>query len=206
MAKVCQDTKPERGAPTLETLVMTLNSNLQFHYYIDHKLAQQKCWPPSPVKSVMDIEKGLTQRLRQLRTDRTACRLDERRMRVHFYACSATLQLALQRFERGACGQRAPQPRSDRVARGLRSRTPRQVGHVRPSTLARRASAPACFCHIAQVEIYELLAVEAARHGDSKAAYQALLADRLGPEAKNMQLVLADLIETNRRWLPRFFR
>lgn len=58
MAKVCQDTKPERGAPTLETLVMTLNSNLQFHYYIDHKLAQQKCWPPSPVKSVMDIEKG----------------------------------------------------------------------------------------------------------------------------------------------------
>ena len=40
-----------------------------------------------------------------------------------------------------------------------------------------------CFGLLAQVKSYELLTVEAAVHGDRKAAYQALLAHPLGPKA-----------------------
>jgi 6-phospho-beta-glucosidase len=64
---------------------------------------------------------------------------------------------------------------------------------------------PACFGLVSAIKMYELLTVEAAVHGDRKAAYQALLAHPLGPKADKVQEVLDDLLETNRQWLPRFF-
>jgi 6-phospho-beta-glucosidase len=64
---------------------------------------------------------------------------------------------------------------------------------------------PACFGLVAQVKMYEMLTVEAAVHGDRKAAYQALLANPLGPKADKVQAVLDDLLETNRAYLPQFF-
>jgi 6-phospho-beta-glucosidase len=63
---------------------------------------------------------------------------------------------------------------------------------------------PACFGLIAQIKMYELLTVEAAVHGDYNAAYQALLAHPLGPQADQVQTVLDDLLDTNRIWLPQF--
>jgi 6-phospho-beta-glucosidase len=62
-----------------------------------------------------------------------------------------------------------------------------------------------CFGLISQVKMYELLTVEAAVHGDRNAAYQALLAHPLGPQADNVQEVLDDMLETNKEWLPQFF-
>ena len=62
-----------------------------------------------------------------------------------------------------------------------------------------------CYGLIAQVKMYELLTVEAAVHGDRKAAHQALLAHPLGPAADKVEQVLDDLLETNRQWLPQFF-
>jgi 6-phospho-beta-glucosidase len=64
---------------------------------------------------------------------------------------------------------------------------------------------PTCWGLIAQVKSYELLTVEAAVHGDRRAAYQALLAHPLGPQADRVQAVLDDLLETNRRYLPQFW-
>jgi 6-phospho-beta-glucosidase len=43
-------------------------------------------------------------------------------------------------------------------------------------------------------------------HGDRQAAYQALLAHPLGPKADKIQAVLDDLLETNRPYLPQFFK
>ena len=63
---------------------------------------------------------------------------------------------------------------------------------------------PACFGLIAQVKMYELLTVEAAVHGDLKAAYQALLTHPLGPEANKVHAVLDDMLRTNKTWLPQF--
>jgi 6-phospho-beta-glucosidase len=55
------------------------------------------------------------------------------------------------------------------------------------------------------VKAYELLAVEAAVHGDRDAAYAALLAHPLGPSADRVQAVLDDMLETNRPHLPQFW-
>jgi 6-phospho-beta-glucosidase len=64
---------------------------------------------------------------------------------------------------------------------------------------------PVCFGLVAQVKAYELLTVEAAVHGDRKAAYQALLAHPLGPSADRVQVVLEDMLETHRAHLPQFW-
>jgi 6-phospho-beta-glucosidase len=59
---------------------------------------------------------------------------------------------------------------------------------------------------IAAIKMYEILTVQAAVHGDRNAAYQALLAHPLGPSADKVQEVLEDMLETNRQWLPQFFK
>jgi 6-phospho-beta-glucosidase len=63
----------------------------------------------------------------------------------------------------------------------------------------------ACAGLVAQVKAYELSTVEAAVHGDRRAAFQALLAHPLGPEAGEIDVVLDDLLRTNRDYLPRFW-
>jgi 6-phospho-beta-glucosidase len=63
---------------------------------------------------------------------------------------------------------------------------------------------PTCFGLLAHVKAYELLTVEAAVHGDREAAYQALLVHPLGPKADQVQAVLDDLLETNKKYLPQF--
>jgi 6-phospho-beta-glucosidase len=63
-----------------------------------------------------------------------------------------------------------------------------------------------CFGLIASVKMYEILTVQAAVQGDRNAAYQALLAHPLGPSADKVQEVLEDMLETNKQWLPQFFK
>jgi 6-phospho-beta-glucosidase len=58
---------------------------------------------------------------------------------------------------------------------------------------------------VSAVKMYELLTVEAAVHGDRKAAYEALLVNPLGPKADKVQAVLDDMLETNKAHLPQFF-
>jgi 6-phospho-beta-glucosidase len=64
---------------------------------------------------------------------------------------------------------------------------------------------PVCLGLLTAVKSYELLTVEAAVHGDRQAAYQALLAHPLGPEADQAQAVLDDMLETHRPYLPQFW-
>ena len=63
----------------------------------------------------------------------------------------------------------------------------------------------ACSGLVAQVKAYELLTVEAAVHGDREAAFQALLAHPLGPDADRVQGALDDLLETHWAHLERFW-
>jgi len=64
---------------------------------------------------------------------------------------------------------------------------------------------PVSFGLLAQVKAYELLTVEAAVHGDRRAAYQAMLVHPLGPQANRVQAVLDDLLQTHRAYLGQFF-
>ena len=57
---------------------------------------------------------------------------------------------------------------------------------------------------MAQVKAYEMLTVQAAVHGDRNAAYQAMLANPLGPPADQVQTVLEDMLATHRKYLPQF--
>ena len=63
---------------------------------------------------------------------------------------------------------------------------------------------PSVFGLVAQVKMYELLTVEAAVHGDRRAAHAALLAHPLGPAADQVAAVLDDMLATNQAWLPQF--
>jgi 6-phospho-beta-glucosidase len=65
---------------------------------------------------------------------------------------------------------------------------------------------PVCFGLLAQVKMYELLTVEAAVHGDRNAAYQALITNPIGPRPDRAQAVLDDLLATNKKYLPQFFK
>jgi 6-phospho-beta-glucosidase len=62
-----------------------------------------------------------------------------------------------------------------------------------------------CFGLIAQVKSYEILTAQAAVTGDREAAYQALLANPIGPSADKVQEVLDDMLETHRDYLPQFW-
>ena len=63
---------------------------------------------------------------------------------------------------------------------------------------------PVCFGLLAQIKSYEILTVEAAIHGDTTTAYQALLAHPLGPHADCIEPVLEDLLAVHQARLPRF--
>ena len=54
-----QESEPEWDVRTIETLGMIPNYYLQYFYYTDKKLDEQKKWPPSRAEEVMEIEKDL---------------------------------------------------------------------------------------------------------------------------------------------------
>jgi 6-phospho-beta-glucosidase len=62
-----------------------------------------------------------------------------------------------------------------------------------------------CFGLLAHVKAFELLTVEAAVEGDREVAHQALLTHPLGPMADKVHVVLDDMLETHREYLPQFW-
>ena len=186
--------QPEWDAATLESLGMLPNYYLQYFYYTDHKLAEQ----------VMAIEEGL---LRQYADPTlTAPPADLMQRGGAYYSTLATQLIDSHANNRGEVhvvntrngGAVAEWP-ADWVLE-LPARVDRAGIHPRPAA----PLPPAVFGLIAQIKMYELLTVEAAVHGDRRAAYQALLAHPLGPAADQVGAVLDDLLETNRQWLPQF--
>jgi len=196
--------QPEWDAATLESLGMLPNYYLQYFYYTDHKLAEQAQWPPSRAEQVMAIEEGL---LRQYADPAlTAPPADLMQRGGAYYSTLATQLIDSHANDRGEVhvvntrngGAVAEWP-ADWVLE-LPARVDRAGIHPLPAA----PLPPAVFGLLAQVKMYELLTVEAAVHGDRRAAYQALLAHPLGPAADQVGAVLDDLLETNRQWLPQF--
>jgi 6-phospho-beta-glucosidase len=56
-----------------------------------------------------------------------------------------------------------------------------------------------------QVKNYEIMTIEAAVHGDRFAAKQALKTHPLGPVDEHIDVLLNDMLETHRQYLPLFF-
>ena len=201
-----KEPEPEWDVTTLETLGMIPNYYLQYFYYTDHKLALQEKWPPSRGEEVIAIEKEL---LKDYADPALTEPPPELMLRGGaFYSTLATQLIEAHHNDLGQVhvvnvrqgGAVSGWP-ADWVLE-MPARVDRQGIHPLPA----EPLPPACFGLIAQVKSYELLTVEAAVRGDRRAAYQALLAHPLGPSADRVQAVLDDLLETNRPFLPQFYR
>jgi 6-phospho-beta-glucosidase len=198
--------EPEWEPRTVESLGMIPNYYLQYYYHSDHKLEQQQHWPPSRGEEVIEIEKGL---LRQYADPALKEPPADLMLRGGAYYSTVATQLLNAHYNNlGEIhvvnirqGGAVPGWPADWVLE-----MPARVdkGGIHP--LPAEPLPPACFGLLAHVKSYELLTVEAAVHGDREAAFQALLAHPLGPKADQVQAVLADMLEINRKYLPQFFK
>ncbi|MBN1452139.1 MAG: 6-phospho-beta-glucosidase [Anaerolineales bacterium] len=201
-----QEEEPEWDIRTLESLGMMPNYYLQYFYYTDKKLKSQEKWPPSRAEEVMEIEKDL---LREYADSALTEPPDNLMKRGGAYYSTLATQLIDSHYN--DLGQ-------------IHTVNVRNNGAVKdwpvdwvlemPAKVDRSGIHPlpadplplACFGLIASVKMYEILTVQAAVYGDRNAAYQALLAHPLGPSADKVQEVLDDMLETNKQWLPQFFK
>lgn len=199
-----QEPQPEWDVRTLESLGMIPNYYLQYFYYTHKKLAEQQHWPPSRAEQVMEIEKELLHQYADPNLTEPPAGLMKRG--GAYYSTLATRvihshfndlgQVHVVNIPNDGAVQEWP---ADWVLE-LPARVDRGGIHPLPAD----PLPAACFGLLARVKMYELLTVEAAVHGDRDAAYQALLAHPLGPSADRIQVVLDDLLQTNKQWLPQF--
>ncbi len=205
LADARREAELEWDVPTLEALHMIPNYYLQYYYYTDKKLRAQAKWPPSRAEEVMEIEKALLQQYADPALVEPPPDLMKRGGAYYSTLANQLInshyndlgQVHVVNVRHGAAVKGWP---ADWVLE-MPARVDRSGIHPIPAD----PLPSACFGLIAQVKMYELLTVEAAVHGDRTAAYQALLAHPLGPAADQVQVVLDDMLETNRAWLPQFF-
>lgn len=198
--------KPEWAPRLIESLQMLPNYYLNYFYQTEAKLGAQKNWPPSRADDVIEIEKGL---LRQYQDpDLVEPPEDLMKRGGAYYSTLATQILTAHYNDLGETHV------VNTPHRGTVPGWPADWVLEMPCRVDSKGIHPlpaeplplVCFGLIAQVKSYELLTVEAAVHGDREAAFQALLANPLGPAADKAQEVLDDLLETNRAYLPQFWQ
>jgi 6-phospho-beta-glucosidase len=202
--EIKREENPEWDIHTLESLSMIPNYYLQYFYYTDEKLKLQEKWPPSRAEQVMEIEKNLLQQYAA--PDIIEPPADLMKRGGAYYSTLATQLIDSHYNDLGQV--HVVNVRHNGAVKDW----PADWVLEMPAKVDRRGVHPlpagplpaACFGLISQVKMYELLTVEAAVHGDRNAAYQALLAHPLGPQADKVQEVLYDMLETNKAWLPQF--
>lgn len=197
--------EPEWEPELIETLQMIPDCYLQYYYHTEHKVAAQQEWPPSQAEVAMEVEADLLQQYAD--PERTQLPEDLMKRSGAYYSTVATQLLNAHYNDLGETY--IVNVRND----GAVKEWPADWVLEMPCRVDRAGVHPipagplplACFGLLAHVKAYELLTVEAAVHGDRKAAYQALLAHPLGPQADKVQAVLDDMLETNRPYLPQFW-
>jgi 6-phospho-beta-glucosidase len=197
--------EPEWDVRTIQNLQMIPNGYLQYFYYTDKKIAAQEKWPPSRAEAVMEIEKTLLAEYSE--PDRSSPPADLMKRGGAYYSTVAT-QLLNSHFNN--LGEiHTVNVRNDQAVDSWPSdwvlELPAVVDNQGIHPLTIPPLPPVCFGLLAHVKMYEILTVQAAVHGDRRAAYQALLCHPLGPKAHCVQEVLDDLLRTNKTWLPQFF-
>ena len=205
LAQLRTEEEPEWDVRTVESLGMIPNYYLEYFYYTGKKLAAQEKWPPSRGEEVLEIEKELLSEYADPGLSEPPPGLMLRG--GAYYSTLATRLIDAHANDLGQVevvnvrqGGAVPGWPEDWVLE-MPARIDRQGIHPLPA----EPLPPACFGLIAQIKSYELLTVQAAVAGDRRAAYQALLAHPLGPPADQVQAVLDDLLETNKKYLPQFF-
>jgi 6-phospho-beta-glucosidase len=197
--------EPEWDPDWIEKNRMIPNYYLQYYYYTDHKLAAQEKWPPSRAEEVMEIEKRLLAEYAE--PDRTKPPEDLMKRGGAYYSTAATQLIAAHHAGKGEIHV------VNIAHKGAVEGWPEKWVLELPVNVSRGKVEPIpapplpnmCSDLIARVKEYELLTVQAAIHGDRKAAREALRVHPLGPAPDKVDAVLADLLETNRGYLPLFW-
>ena len=204
LAELRSQSEPEWDLSLIETLRMIPNYYLGYYYYTAHKLAEQNKWPPSRAEEVMEIEKDLLREYADPGLSEPPADLMKRG--GAYYSTLATQLLNAHYNDTGqvhvvniAHGGAVPGLPADWVLE-----MPCKVDAAGIHPLPAEPLPVVCSGLVSQVKAYELLTVEAAVHGDRKAVYEALLAHPLGPPADQVEVVLKDLLETNKKHLPQF--
>lgn len=201
-----KEEEPEWDLDTIQSLGMIPNYYLQYYYYTPQKLEAQKKWPPSRAEEVMEIEKKL---LSEYANPTLTEPPPELMKRGGAYYSTLATQVIESHFNN--LGQiHVINTRNNGAVSSYPSdwvlELPAKVDRSGIHPLPAEPLPPVCFGLLSQVKMYELLTVEAAVNGDRNAAYQALLAHPLGPSADHVEEVLKDMLEVNKKWLPRFFK
>ena len=204
IAQLKEEESPEWDPRTIEALGMIPNYYLEYFYYTAQKLADQEKWPPSRGEQVIEIEKGLLKDYADPNLNEPPADLMKRG--GAYYSTVATQLLNAHYNDLGET--HVVNTRQAGAVPGWPAdwvlEMPCKVDRAGIHPLPAEPLPPVCFGLVAQVKAYEKLTVEAAVHGDRKAAYQALLANPLGPPADQVQAVLDDLLETHKAYLPQF--
>ncbi|HVM70281.1 MAG TPA: hypothetical protein VMT91_00875, partial [Anaerolineales bacterium] len=198
--------EPEFDPGVIESLRMIPNYYLGYFYQTDHRLASQDKWPPSRGEEVIEIEKNLLKEYADPNLNEPPADL---MLRGGAYYSTVATQLLNAHFNDMGETHVVNVPQRGAVKGWPEDwvlEMPAKVDRKGIHPLPAEPLPPACFGLLAHVKAYELLTVQAAVHGDREAAYQALLAHPLGPKADKIQAVLDDLLETNRPYLPQFFK
>jgi 6-phospho-beta-glucosidase len=191
---------------TLEKLQMLPNSYLRYYYNTHKMLEKQESWPPSRAEEVMEIERDLLESYK----DETLAEPPKNLMkRGGAYYSTVAAQLLNAHYNdldevhivntqnNGA----VPSWDRDWVLEMPCRINAKGVFPVPTSPLPQE-----CESLIQTVKAYEILTAQAAVEGDRDAAYKALLVHPLGPSADKITTVLDVMLETNRRYLPNFFK
>lgn len=198
--------EPEWDLHTVEVLGMLPNYYLQYFYHTDRKLKAQRNWPPSRGEQVIEIEKDL---LRQYAHPDLVEPPAELMLRGGAYYSTVATQLLNAHYN-----DLGETHIVNTAHRGTVKGWPEDWVLEMPCRVDKTGIHPlpaeplpvVCYGLLAQVKAYELLTVEAAVHGDRDAAFQALLAHPLGPTADCIQILLDDMLATNRPYLPQFWK
>lgn len=191
-------------AEMIRSLRVLPNSYLQYYYFTEKKLKEQEKWPPSRAEQVIEIEANL---LRQYSEPNRTEPPDDLMKRGGAHYSTVATQLLDAHYNDLDETQILNVPHN-----GAISGYPGDWVLEMPCKVNRNGVKPikadplpsACNGLLASVKNYELLTVKAAVYGDRDVAYQALLAHPLGPSADKVEVVLQDLLKTNRGYLPQF--
>lgn len=190
---------------TLASLKMLPNYYLKYYYYPDKIIEEQSHWPPSRAEEVLKIETDL---LKQYQ-DETRVDLPEDMMkRGGAYYSTVAAQL-LNAHYNDLHQRQVLNVRHNGAVAGWDEdwvlEMPCEVSAKGIEPLPAKPLPLVCEGLIAQIKAYEVLTVKAAVKGDRDAVFQALLAHPLGPSADKINIILEDMLEINRPYLPQFF-
>ena len=198
--------EPEFPAELIQTLKMIPNYYLHYYYDTQHKLDEQKKWPPSRAEEVMELEKQLLKDYADPSLTEPPAELMERG--GAYYSTAAT-QLLNSHFNNLGEVHVANVPHCGAVAGWPEDwvlEMPCKVDLSGVNALPAEPLPETCYGLIAQVKSYEMLTAKAAISGDRDLLFEAMLAHPLGPSVDQIKPVMEDLLVTHKAYLPLFWK